>query len=196
MKYGRKNGPPPGLVNAIFLGCVYGYFALHMNKDPVNCYANDTDDQAIDENTAEQKQINDSTNIGAKFQLTFQILFFMTVIEAVISLFAHQIARIVHDKKSAEPVLQLAIFFYAMASLVEVILWLYLFAIRFSHAGQVCSGDFLSRKKASGQYVRMQGLFIKVVALLIIGAICCAVFLVPYLSKRQKKGMQQRNAQL
>ena len=79
----------------------------------------------------------------------------MTVIQATISLFAHQIAKMVHDKKSAEPVLQLAIFFYAMASLMEVILWLYLFSIRFSHEGQVCSGDFLSRKKASGGYVRM-----------------------------------------
>ena len=111
----------------------------------------------------------------------------MTVIEAVISLFAHQISRVVHDKKSAEPVLQLAIFFYAMASLFEVMLWLYLFAVRFSHAGQVCSGDFLARKKASTGYVRIQGLFIKVVALMVVSAICCAVFLVPYLSKRQRR---------
>ena len=53
MKYGRKKGPPPGLVNAIFLGTIYGYFALHMNKDPVNCYANETDDEAIDDATAD-----------------------------------------------------------------------------------------------------------------------------------------------
>ena len=79
----------------------------------------------------------------------------MTVIEGVISLFAHQIAKVVTDKRSADPVLQLAIFFYAMASLIEVLFWLYLFAIRFSHAGQVCSGDFLARKKASGGYVRI-----------------------------------------
>ena len=193
MKYGRKSGPPPGLVNAIFLGCVYGYFALHMNKDPVNCYANETDDQAIDEATADSKTMNESTNVGAKFQLCFQLLFFMTVIEGVISLFAHQISKVVKDKRSADPVLQLAIFFYAIASLMEVLLWLYLFAIRFSHAGQVCSGDFLARKKASGGYVRIQGIFIKVVALLVVSAICCAVFLVPYLSKKQRTSMAKRN---
>ena len=70
-KHRPKNGPPPGLVNAIFLGCVYGYFALHMNKDPVNCYADESSDEALDENTADSKQMNNSTNIGAKFQLVF-----------------------------------------------------------------------------------------------------------------------------
>ena len=70
----------------------------------------------------------------------------MTVIEIVIALFAHSLAKVMVDRKAAEPVLQLAIFFYAMASLMEVIIWIYLFFIRFSHAGRVCSGDFLSRK--------------------------------------------------
>ena len=48
----RSRGPPPGLVNALFLGCVYGYFAMHFDGDPVDCYANDTDDNAIDDSDA------------------------------------------------------------------------------------------------------------------------------------------------
>ena len=62
-----SRGPPPGLVNAIFLGCVYGYFALHLNKDPVDCYANDTDDAALEEGTSDNKAMNDATNVGARF---------------------------------------------------------------------------------------------------------------------------------
>lgn len=110
----------------------------------------------------------------------------MTIIECSISLFAYSVSVQV-DKKQSEPVYKMAIFFYAMASLMEVILWLYLFTIRFSHAGQVCSGDFLPNSKPRTGYCPVEGLFIKMVAGLILSACCCLVFLVPYLSHRKKK---------
>ena len=111
----------------------------------------------------------------------------MTIVEVVISLFAYTIHNNMKAKDNAEPVYQLAIFFYAMASLMEVLIWLYLFTVRFSHEGQVCSGDYLSRMKADNQYCRVQGLFIKAVAGLVIAAICCIIFLVPYLSNKKRK---------
>ena len=72
----------------------------------------------------------------------------MTIVESVISLFAYTISQNMTNSDNAEPVYQLAIFFYAMASLIEVLIWCYLFLVRFSHEGQVCSGDYLSRAKA------------------------------------------------
>ena len=63
----RTTGPPPGLVNSIFLGIVYGYFAMRFHNDPVDCYANDSDDQALDEDTTEGNKLNYATNVGAKF---------------------------------------------------------------------------------------------------------------------------------
>ena len=59
----------------------------------------------------------------------------MTVIECVISLFAYSISKAVKDKTNSEPVFQMAVFFYAMCSLIEVFIWIYLFILRFSHAG-------------------------------------------------------------
>ena len=58
-------GPPPGMVNALVLGSVYGYFALKMHKDAADCYANETSDQAVDETNNEQ--MKDAVNIGNRF---------------------------------------------------------------------------------------------------------------------------------
>ena len=65
----RKGGPPPGLINSLFLACVYGYFALKMNNDPMDCFANDTSDSAIDDNdTAGMKT---ASNVGGTFHMSF-----------------------------------------------------------------------------------------------------------------------------
>ena len=50
---GKRNGPPPGLINALFLSFVYGYFAMHFNGDPLECWANDTSENAIQEEDRE-----------------------------------------------------------------------------------------------------------------------------------------------
>merc|ERR1712083_300395 len=64
---------------------------------------------------------------------------------------------------------------------MEVILWIFLFVTRFSHEGQVCSGDFLSRRNPDAGYCRIQGIFIKAVAFLVVASLCCIVFLVPFI---------------
>ena len=48
----RKRGPPPGLINALLLGGMYGYFALNFSGDPNDCYANDDSDDRINQNEA------------------------------------------------------------------------------------------------------------------------------------------------
>ena len=58
----------------------------------------------MDDDTADGHKLNEATNVGAKFQFVFQILFFMTVIECVISLFAYSISKAVADKNNSEPV--------------------------------------------------------------------------------------------
>ena len=75
-----KNGPPPGLINAMLLGCMYGYFALSFDGDPNDCYANEESDDRINQDTASSAEMSSTTNVGAKFSLTFKILFFMTLV--------------------------------------------------------------------------------------------------------------------
>ena len=125
-----KNGPPPGLINAVLLGVMYGYFALNFDGDPNDCYANEESDQRINQDTASSKEMSAATNVGAKFSLIFKVLFFMTLVEVCISLFAYSVS-VNASKQHAKPVFKLAVFFYAMASLVEVILWIFLFVLRF-----------------------------------------------------------------
>ena len=88
----QRHGPPPGLVNSLILGCIYGYFAMRFHQDSVNCYANDNKDDRIDADTADKSDVDSTTNIGGKFGFSFQLLFFMTVIEVAISMFAYSIS--------------------------------------------------------------------------------------------------------
>ena len=183
-----KNAPPPGLLNALVLGCVYGYFALNMSGDPNDCYANDDSDDRISESDSSGTKLSSATNVGSSFVLIFKVLFFLTLIEAFISVFAYSVhVQTNSNRAHSEPVYKMAVFFYAIASLFEVLLWIYLFVLRFSHAGQVCSGDFLSRTKPSDGYTTAHGRFIKVIAILVCAAFACVCCMGPYLSARRKR---------
>ena len=141
---GPNAGPPPGLINALILGVFYGYFALNLDSDADTCLANDEDDQRLaDDAPMDSKNYSD---IGSRYHLCFAALFFMTIIQATISFFAYSIGKTTGDYAAAEPVYKLAIFFYAMASLAEFVIWIYLIFTRFTHEGRVCSGDFLSNR--------------------------------------------------
>ena len=89
----KKRGPPPGMINALLLGCMYGYFALNFSGDPNECYANDDSDDRIDQSTVTGKSLSNTVDVGAVFGLTFKILFFMTLMECAISLFAYSISH-------------------------------------------------------------------------------------------------------
>ena len=101
-------------------------------------------------------------------------------------MFARSIAKKTTDE-IAEPVYRLAIFFYAMASLCEVIVWIYLLVIRFTHAGMVCSGDYLTEKDPPAGYCPSQGRFILVVAVLILTIALCSIFIIPIVVGRRRK---------
>ena len=139
---GRKSGPPPGLINALLLGTFYGYFALHLDNDAVTCFANDDNDERLPEDSQASK---DYVDIGTRFHYCFAALFFMTIIQATISFFAYSVGKTTNDDTAA-PIYRLAIFFYAMASLCELLIWIYLIIQRFTHEGRVCSGDFLTER--------------------------------------------------
>ena len=76
----------------------------------------------------------------------------------------------------------MTIFMYALASLVELVLWAYLIVVRFTHQGSVCSGDYLLRSKPTAGYMIVQGRFIKVVAFMLALAVFCLFACVPWLS--------------
>ena len=40
-------------------------------------------------------------------------------------------------------------------------IWIYAFTCRFTHSGEVCSGDFLDDKESTDGYLLSQGMFIK-----------------------------------
>ena len=65
VKKPAKNAPPPGLLNALVLGCIYGYFALNFSGDPNDCYANDESDDVVDPSKSSGKELAGSHNIGA-----------------------------------------------------------------------------------------------------------------------------------
>ena len=110
----------------------------------------------------------------------------MTLIEFTISFFAYSISK-QGGAIQAEPVYKLAIFFYALASLAECCLWIYLFVTRFSHAGRVCSGDYLSNRQAPIGYCPVQGRFILIVGVIVASACFCTIFVVPFVAGRRRR---------
>ena len=73
-------------MNALVFGVIYGYFGLNFDGDPNDCFANATDDARVDQDS--ETPLSDTMNIGSKFNFAFKILFFMTMMQIFISLFA------------------------------------------------------------------------------------------------------------
>ena len=86
MEQFEQTGCPPGLMNALVFGVIYGYFGLNFDGDPNDCFANATDDARVDQDS--ETPLSDTMNIGSKFNFAFKILFFMTMMQIFISLFA------------------------------------------------------------------------------------------------------------
>ena len=82
----EQTGCPPGLMNALIFAVIYGYFGLNFDGDPNDCYANEKDNNRVDHDVDDK--LDDTQNIGAKFNFAFKILFFMTLMQIFITLFA------------------------------------------------------------------------------------------------------------
>ena len=182
---GGRSGPPPGLVNAAILSIIYGYFAMGFDSDSQSCFASDDHDTKLSDK-ATMEDASKYENIGYAYDKGFKILFFCSLVEATVSMFARSIGKKTSDEH-AEPVYRLAIFFYAMASLAEVVVWIYLLFIRFTHAGRVCSGDFLTERDPPAGYCPSQGRFILFVAILIATIALCSIFIIPIVVGRRRK---------
>ena len=183
---GYRGGPPPGLVNAAILSVIYGFFAMGFDSDSPSCYAADDHDTRLGDK-ATMEDAAKYQDIGSIYDKSFKILFFCSLIEATVSMFARSIGKKLVSDEHAEPVYRLAIFFYAMASLCEVVVWIYLLIIRFTHAGMVCSGDFLTEKDPPAGYCPAQGRFILAVAILIATIAICSLFIIPIVVGRRRK---------
>ena len=171
-------------MNAIIFVAVYGYFALSFDGDPNDCYANDTDDNRIDhEGDGDTK---DTQNVGAKFSFAFKILFFMTLLQVFITLFAAVLTKgSKSESRDRRRMFQMTIFMYSITSLIELALWIYLIVVRFTHQGQVCSGDFLRRTKPSVGYMIVQGRFIKIVTFILALSVFALFACAPFLSNKR-----------
>merc|ERR1712232_1511737 len=86
----------------------------------------------------------------------------------------------------AEPVYRLAIVFYAMSSLCEACTWIFLIFTRFTHSGQVCSGDYLSSREAPQGYCTGQRA-IAVVAVILVVAIALTICVIPFVLGRKRR---------
>ena len=54
-----------------------------------------------------------------------------------------------------------------LANTLIVMLWIYVFIVRYMHSGQECSGDFIVSKKEAKYLMYVEGMFIKFCSLLI-----------------------------
>ena len=70
VQIGPTNRPPPGLINALILGCMYGYFALNFDGDSDVCYANDENDKRLADD-AKMTTESHYTNVGQIFHFCF-----------------------------------------------------------------------------------------------------------------------------
>ena len=131
----EQTGCPPGLMNALIFAVIYGYFGLNFDGDPNDCYANDKSDDRVD-HEADGTDTSDTQNIGAKFNFALKILFFMTLLQIFITLFAATINRKKKQIEGTNDEFQLfkaTIFVYSVTSLAEVMFWIYLVIVRFTH---------------------------------------------------------------
>ena len=54
-----------------------------------------------------------------------------------------------------------------LANTLILLLWIYVFIVRYMHSGQECSGDFIVSKKEAKYLMYVEGMFIKFCSLLI-----------------------------
>ena len=160
---------------------IYGYFAFGFADDGAICIAswNEKDEKRIDEDSDQA----DGALVGNEtwnFRLLFLQLFFLTIIQAGGLYYNH--IFIEDDKKRA-----LALYFFVLPSFLwYLVVWVFIFYERFSHPGEVCSGEFLGVTDSEEGYLIDTGLFVIFIwrlisIVLIIGVVygCGALAFIP-----------------
>ena len=159
-------------MNFIGFLIIYGYFAFGFADNFATCYAKSRGGTTrIDEDNAK----SDDVDVSSNFQFGFFQLFLMTILQAVGLVLNH----IYIDK---EDIRQGFLLLLVWPSVIwGLVCWCYLFVHRLSHAGEVCSGDYLGDKKdvSSEGYLIDTGLFIlfiwRVICLFVIACVLAII---------------------
>ena len=151
-----------------FWTLVFGYFALQLDNDPIDCEASDENDYRF--GIANFKREERFIDVGFRFRLTFKIAFAsylaMTIIGTVVNFVSSDIAR------------KLMFLILALMNYAVVFAWVFAFYVRMQHSGKVCSGDFLEDTDPRDGYLIEQGRFIKFAMIAIFTLFIVAVTLV------------------
>ena len=62
----------------------------------------------------------------------------------------------------------LMVFLFWICNIAILLLWIYVFIVRYIHSGQECSGDFIVSKKEAKYLLYVEGMFIKFCSLLVL----------------------------
>ena len=137
------------ITNGIIWAIIFGFFALRYDTDPESCLASD------DQNSRVMKPEADGEydDVGYRFRLVFTISFYVSVLQIV----SAAVSGLIKNE-----LINMVLFMCnALFVVVMFVTWIYAFICRFSHSGQVCSGDFLKENESSDGYLTSQGTFIK-----------------------------------
>ena len=124
-------------VNAAGFLFIYFYLGFGLADGNVSCYADPKSDVMANEITkSNETTIDGEHDIGEAYRSSFRALFYLTILQA-----AAWTGN--HVKTDNHLLRQICIFTALGTMVIGISLWWMLFHTRESHAGSVCSGDYL-----------------------------------------------------
>ena len=122
-----------------------------MDNDPESCLADDNKDTLYTEDDANDGDTY--SDVGFRFRLVFMVSFAASALQVVIGTISSFIG---------EGIITSFIFMInASSNIVLIFIWIYGFICRFTHDGEVCSGDYLGDNDSTEGYLMSQGWFMK-----------------------------------
>ena len=78
------------------------------------------------------------------------------------------------------------IYLFWLCNITLLLLWIYVFLVRYIHSGQECSGDFIVSKKEAKYLLYVEGMFIKFCSLLVlfVALLICVGHLLNFIQRK------------
>ena len=123
---------------------LFGVFSFGFDMDPDSCIVSNEKDLIADHipwiDYVDQDNPS-AVDVGVRFRFFFDCAFLMASIQLVVSIFG-----VIATVETSRFRSWLTCIFW-LANLLTVVLWIYVFIMRYMHSGRLCSGDFIVHKK-------------------------------------------------
>ena len=137
-------------INLVLTLSIYGYFAFGIADDGTSCMG--PEDENLTHRLTDEPNKGDYEEVGDGFRFGFALLFFNTLLQALI-LFAIHFWNLLEQLQS--------LVYVVMATILwSFITWLNLWMFRRTHEGMVCSGEFLEDNESQDGYLVETGRFL------------------------------------